>query len=78
MIAEDIVAILDLSAGADIQTDGSIELKGITSCSGLRTTKHDTNLLTQLVDEDTRRIGFCDGRSELTQCLTHQTGLQTY
>ena len=44
----------------------------------LEIAEHDTNLFTQLVDEDTGGVGLADGRCQLSQCLRHQACLQAY
>ena len=78
LVTDYLVTILDACNTTDIQTNRCIELQGITACGSLRITEHHTDLLTQLVDEDTGGIGLGDGRSEFTQCLTHQSGLQAH
>ena len=77
-IAKNIFTILDGRSLADIQTYRSIEFQGITTGSRLRVAKHDTNLITQLVDEDTSGVCLADGRGELAESLAHQTSLKTY
>ena len=44
----------------------------------LEIAEHHTNLFTQLVDKDTGSIGLADSSSQFSQCLRHQTCLQTY
>ena len=78
LITNDGVLILDWGGLADIKTYRSVILQGITTSGSLRITKHDTNLHTQLVNEDHHAVSLLNGTSELTQSLGHQTSLQTH
>src|SRR5690606_41564837 len=53
-----LIGIFNLRGTTDIQTYRSIKFQRITSGGGLWIAKHHTDLLAQLVDEDTAAVGF--------------------
>src|SRR5690554_5780644 len=55
LVAHHLIAVFQLRNTTDIQTDGSVKFKGVTSGSGFGVTKHYTDFLAQLVDEDAAR-----------------------
>ena len=67
---------LDGADTADVETNRRIELQRSSTGSGLRTAKHDTDLLADLIDEDHGGLGTMDDASQLSQRLTHQSCLQ--
>src|SRR5690606_19155216 len=56
-----LIRIFNLRGSADVQTNGSVKFKGITTGSRLGVTKHNTDLFTQLVDKYTAAICFRNG-----------------
>ena len=68
-VADDFRSILDGLHPADINTHRGVELQGITARRRFGIAEHDADLLAQLVDEDTRRVGLADGRCQLAQGL---------
>ena len=75
-MTKNLLAFLYGSGLADVQTHTGIELQGITTGGGFWIAEHDTNLLTQLVDEDAGGIGLGYGGSELAKRLAHESSLQ--
>src|SRR5699024_7541809 len=63
---------------ADVTTHRSVELQCLTTSGGFRRTEHHADLLTQLVNEDSRGAGVVQCTGHLTQCLGHQTSLETH
>ena len=76
LVADDLVALLDGTGAADVQTHGGIELERVAAGSGLGIAEHDADLHPDLVDENDQRVGALDGAGELAQRLAHQPGLQ--
>ena len=71
LVSLDLVTIFQLSNTTDIQTDRSIEFQCVTTCRRFRVSEHYTDLITQLVDEDTGRIRLIDRGRQLTKGLRH-------
>ena len=69
MVTDHLTRLLECLHAAHVQTHGRIELERTSTGGRLRITKHHTNLLTQLVNEDHDTVRLADDRSELTQCL---------
>ena len=79
IVPDDLVAILKLADTTDVQTHGGVELQGVTTRSRFGgAVGIPTDLLSELVDEDTGGIGLADSPRDLTQGLRHEAGLQTY
>src|SRR5690606_31540984 len=55
-----------------------VELKSLTTSSGLRATKHNTNLLTKLINENDRSFRLANSSSQFTKSLAHHTCLHTH
>src|SRR6185312_5951457 len=77
-IADNVVAILDLTRAADIEPDRSIEFQCITACGGLRIAVHHADLHAQLIDEDDHAARAADRAGQLAQALAHQPGLKAH
>ena len=77
-VTDDLTALLQCLNSSDIQSYRRIELQCPSTGGGLRVTEHDTYLLTKLVDKNNSTVGFADHSSQLTQCLGHQSRLQTH
>src|SRR5690606_33871043 len=60
-VAKHILSVLDLARAADVQSDGSIELQGISTGCGLGVAEHHADLFTELVNEDAAASGLADG-----------------
>ena len=75
---ENLFAIFDRLATTDIQTYRSVELQSVTTGCCFRVTEHNTDFLTQLVDENTSRTCLAHSSRQLTKSLRHQTCLKTY
>lgn len=69
MVADHLTALLESLSPSDIHTDRCIELKGTSTCGGLRITKHNADFLTKLVDKDDHAVGSADRCSKLPECL---------
>ena len=78
MVTNHLSALLQSLSSADIHTDRWIELQCPSTRCCLRITEHNANLLTQLVDKDYNTVWFTDNRCQLSECLWHQSCLQTY
>src|SRR6266704_3038631 len=70
-----VLTLLDRVRTTNIQANRGVKLERFTTGSYLRITKHNANLLTQLVGKDNGSIGATNARRELTHGLTHQTSL---
>ena len=75
LVTDHFFSVFQLVGTPDVQTYGSIEFQGVTAGGCFRIAEHDTDFLTQLIDEDTGGIGFADGRSQFTKSLRHQSRL---
>ena len=76
-VTQDFIALLDAAGTTNIHTDRGVELKCVTAGRCFRRTVNHTDLLTNLVNEDHQSVGLLDAGSELTECLAHQTSLET-
>ena len=70
--------LFDRLGSSDIHTHGSVELQGTSTGGCLRITEHDTDLFTQLVDKDHDTVGLAYHTGQFSQCLRHQSCLQTH
>src|SRR5262245_64530516 len=52
LVADDLLAILDLANAADIEAHGGVELERIAAGGRLRVAEHDADLHADLIDED--------------------------
>ena len=77
-VANHLVTVLELTDAADVDAYRSIELKGIATSSGLGVAEEHTQFLAQLVNEDAGGVGLRDCCSKLTQCLRHESCLQSH
>ena len=72
----DFFALFQRVLAADIDTHGAVELQGIAARRDFGAAVSDADLHTDLVNEDHKGLCLRDRSGELTQSLTHQTGLQ--
>ena len=77
LVADDLRAVLDCLAAADIQTNAGVKLQRSSARRRLRVTEHDPDLFTQLVDEDRRAFAAVHHTAELSHRLGHHARLQT-
>src|SRR5699024_11952954 len=52
MVSDHLSALLEGLCPSDVETDRGIEFQRTSSCSRLRVAEHDTDLLTELIDEN--------------------------
>src|SRR5439155_9773116 len=64
-----LVALLELSDAADVETHRGVELERLTARRGLGIAEDDPDLLPQLVDEDDAGVLLVYGRGQLAQRL---------
>src|SRR6478735_103016 len=77
-VADGIGALFQGLDAADVDADGGVELQRLTTGGGFRGAEEDTDLFTQLVDEDGRGLRLAQAAGDLTQGLAHQAGLQAH
>jgi hypothetical protein len=73
-----LVAVFDLADAPHIQADGGVKLQRITAGGGFGVAHKHADLLSELVDEDHRRLGLADDAGELAQGLGHEPRLHTH
>ena len=78
MLTENVVAVFDRCARADVDAHRGVKLQRVAAGSGLRRAEHHADLLAQLVDEDTHRVGARNSAGEFTHSLRHKARLQPY
>ena len=76
-VTQNFITLLDTAGTANIHTNRGVELQCVTAGGCFRRTVNHTDLLTNLVNEDNQSVGLLNAGSELTECLTHQTSLET-
>src|SRR5207237_5792615 len=76
--ADDHVALLDRLDRPDVDAGRRVELLRPATRSSFGISEHDSDLLTQLVDEDHRRLRLRDRPGELAERLAHEPPLQTH
>src|SRR6185369_13338101 len=74
--ADHVFLFLHRTDTTDVETHRRVELERLTTRGGFRIAEHDTDLLTQLIDEDHRRLGASDRTGELPQRLAHEPRLK--
>ena len=76
-VAHSLVAVLDGLDATNIHADGRVELQRLATGGRFRIAEEHADLLAKLVDEDGRGARLSQSASHLTQCLAHQSRLQT-
>ena len=77
MCTDDIGAVLQKFAAADIETDRGVELQCTAAGRGLGIAVENADFFTQLVDEDGHAAGLGDDAGQLAQSLGHESCLKT-
>ena len=75
-MGDDVLAILDRTGPADIETHRCIEFQRVASRCRLGRTIHDADLHADLIDEDDEAARTADRACDLAQRLAHQARLQ--
>ena len=78
VVSHHLTALFQCLYSADIHADRWIKFQSTPTCRCLRVSKHNSNLLTQLIDKDNYTIRFTDHCCKFTESLWHQSGLKTY
>src|SRR5918995_4994576 len=78
LVAHSVVADLERAYAPDVQTHAGVELQRPPSRRRLRRAEHDTYLLPQLVDENSRSPRASERPRELPQSLAHEPGLKPH
>src|SRR6185436_18512485 len=76
LVADDLVALLDLADAADVEADRGIEFQRIAARGGFGRAIHHADLHADLVDEDQHGLRLGDRGGEFAEGLAHQAGLQ--
>ena len=76
-IADDILAVLDLSGTTDVETDRCVKLERVAAAGGFGRTIHNADFHADLVDKDHHTVRPADRTGNLAQSLRHQTCLKT-
>ena len=76
-IAYSLITILDGLDTSNIHADGRVELQRLAAGGRFRIAEEHTDLLSKLVDENGGGARLSQSASHLTQCLAHQSRLQT-
>src|SRR5690606_28984073 len=71
-------AVLQRLDATNVESHRGVEFERLAARGGLGAAEEDTDLLTQLVDEDTRGFGAVQTTRDLAQGLRHQPRLQTH
>src|SRR5689334_23538990 len=71
-VTDNIFTRLDLAYSTDVQANTGVELECITTGRRFRITEHNTNLHTDLVDENDSSLALVDDTCQFSKCLTHQ------
>ena len=75
LVADHLLALLDLADAADVEAHGGVELQRIAAGRRLGVAEHDADLHADLVDEDHHALGLGDRGRQLAQRLAHQARL---
>ena len=75
-LADDFFAIFELTNTTDIDAAGAVEFQGPATRGRFGAAEHHSDLLTDLVDEDNRRLALGNCTGELAHRLAHQPCLQ--
>ena len=76
IVADHLVAKLDLARAPNVEPNRRIEFQGIAARGGFGAAIHDADLHANLVDEDDDALGLGNRAGELAKGLTHQPRLQ--
>src|SRR6185312_8057955 len=75
-VAHGVRPLLEGLDAPDIDAHGSVELQGLATRGRFGAAEEDTDLLTELVDEDGSGLRLAQPPGDLAQGLAHQAGLQ--